>query len=248
MSKKLLRLDRVLSHMKIASRSELKKMARQGRIEVNGEVARNTALKVDPFQDIIEFDGIRIDYQEHFYWMMNKPPGVISATVDKRDETVLDLLDYEDVLFEPFPVGRLDKDTEGLLLLTTDGELSHFLLSPRFAIPKVYEFEARGFLNEDSVLACAQGLTLEDETKVLPAKLEIEEFDETEEITSGYLTLTEGKFHQVKRMIAVLGAEVIFLKRISFGPLDLDEELELGDYRELSPQEVEELYKAVKQN
>lgn len=248
MALKPLRLDRILSHMRVASRSELKKLAKQGRIKVNGEEVLDTSLKFDPSAVKISVDEEIIAYREHFYWMMNKPPGVITATSDQRETTVLDLLDYEDAIFEPFPVGRLDKDTEGLLILTTDGDLAHFLLSPRFQIPKVYAFITEGILPDDAITRCAEGLILEDDTKTLPAVLEIEELNREEGISKGRLTITEGKFHQVKRMLKVFNCEVVFLKRIRFGPLPLDENLETESYRLLSDNEIGLLREAIKRN
>ncbi len=167
---------------------------------------------------------------------MNKPPGVISATEDKRDETVIDLL-FEDVTyFKPFPVGRLDKDTEGLLLLTNDGSFNHALMSPKKHVEKTYYAEVTGVLTQEDVEAIAAGVTLEDGYQAKPGKLVILSTTETDSTLE--LTITEGKFHQVKRMMLALGKEVTFLKRRSIGRLELDPALALGDYRELTPAEL----------
>lgn len=245
MASKTMRLDKILSHMKMATRSELKKLARQGLILVDGEIITDTARHFDPDLVKIEVDGQEVKFALYKYWMMNKPTGVVSATYDGRDQTVIDLMQPEDAIFEPFPVGRLDKDTEGLLLLTNDGELSHFLLSPRFHVPKTYRLEVDGILTEDSVIACEQGLILEDGLKTLPAQLRILSVDQIAKKSKAEIIIHEGKFHQVKRMMEALLCEVTYLKRIAFGPLLLDRELALGSYRPLREEEVQALREAV---
>jgi 16S rRNA pseudouridine516 synthase len=245
MASKTMRLDKILSHMKMATRTELKKLARKGLILVNGEVITDTSLHFDPDSVKIEVDGQEVKFALYKYWMMNKPTGVVSATYDGRDQTVLDLMAAEDAKFEPFPVGRLDKDTEGLLLLTNDGELSHFLLSPRFHVPKTYSLEVRGILSQESVIACEQGLILDDGLKTLPARLRILSVDQTTQTSKAEIIIHEGKYHQVKRMMEVLQCEVTYLKRTIFGPLYLDSELTLGSYRPLREEEVQALRDAV---
>ncbi|EOR23746.1 pseudouridine synthase [Niallia nealsonii AAU1] len=168
--------------------------------------------------------------------MMNKPPGLISATEDTREETVIDILQIEDSVYNPFPVGRLDKDTEGLLLLTNDGKLAHQLLSPKKHVPKTYFAVIRGEVGEGDIAAFKKGVVLDDGYLTKPGDLVILKAGETSDIE---LTISEGKFHQVKRMFESVGKKVIYLKRISMGPLELDESLELGEYRELTEEEVE---------
>lgn len=182
-----------------------------------------------------------MQYREFIYLMLHKPPGVISATEDLRDRTVLDLLDEEYLIFEPFPVGRLDKDTEGLLLLTNDGKLAHELLSPRKHIPKTYEAMVEGRADDEDVRMFAAGVTLDDGYVTLPGELVIhshEERGDGVQLSRISLTIHEGKFHQVKRMFEAVGKKVVYLKRVSMGELRLDENLEIGAYRELTEHEL----------
>ncbi|GAB6926389.1 pseudouridine synthase [Paenibacillus sp. JCM 10914] len=235
------RLDKVLSNLGYGSRAELKKLAKAGMIAVNGTIVKDPAKHVDPYHDRIEFDGEVIQYREYVYIMLHKPPGVISATEDLRDRTVLDLLEPAYLVFEPFPVGRLDKDTEGLLLLTNDGKLAHELLSPRKHVPKTYQAVVEGKVDEADRLAFAEGVTLDDGYHTLPAELVINSTEHRDDdVTVSRITLTihEGKFHQVKRMFEAVDKKVIYLKRISMGDLQLDDQLELGAYRELTPEEL----------
>ena len=185
--------------------------------------------------DEILFDGEKVVYKEFIYLMLNKPDGYISATFDKRDPIVLDLIDKEALIFEPFPVGRLDKDTEGLLVLTNDGQLAHRVLSPKKHVPKTYYAKVEGVVTEEDVKAFAEGVTLDDGYETMPAELEILKSDDISEIE---LTIHEGKFHQVKRMFESVGKKVVYLKRLSMGKLKLDEGLALGEYRELTEEEV----------
>jgi len=245
MASKTLRLDKILSHMKIASRNDLKKLAKRGLIQVNGEIITDTSRHFDPEAVLIEVDGQPIHFIQYHYWMMNKPQGVISATFDGRDRTVVDLMATEDAIFEPFPVGRLDKDTEGLLILTNDGELSHFLLSPRFHVPKTYIMVVKGVLNDESIAACKEGLVLDDGYKTLPADLKLLAVDIETQTSKAEIVISEGKYHQVKRMMEVLQCEVTYLKRIAFGPLMLDSDLPLGSYRPLRSEEIQALRDAV---
>lgn len=237
------RLDKILGNLGYGTRSELKRAAKQGRITVNDAVIKDSGLQVDPYQEKIEFDGEQIMYREYIYIMMNKPQGVISATEDRRDRTVVDLLDVEYQVFQPFPVGRLDKDTEGLLLLTNDGQLAHDLLSPRKHVPKTYAADVLGEVGEDDIAAFRQGVTLDDGYETLPAELRILEHMPTPEGTVSriQLTISEGKFHQVKRMFESVGKKVIYLQRLSMGALQLDPALPLGEYRELTAAELESI-------
>jgi len=215
------------------SRKEIKKVIRSGRVSVNGIVVKNGAVQVDSERDIVELDGERIFYTEFIYLMMNKPSGVISATFDNHHKTVIDLLDEDDKKFNPFPVGRLDIDTEGLLLLTNDGKAAHAMLSPRKKVYKVYVAKVSGELSKSDVDAFKEGIVLDDGYKTKPAILEILSVNEAK------VSIIEGKFHQVKRMFRSVSKEVLHLKRIEFAGIPLDSTLNLGEYRRLLPQEVE---------
>jgi 16S rRNA pseudouridine516 synthase len=234
------RLDKILAHMGIGTRSELKRLTKGGAIVVNGVKVKDSGMQVNPGKDQIMVNGEPIVYREYVYLMMNKPQGVVSATEDNRDRTVVDLLDDSYVPFEVFPVGRLDKDTEGLLLLTNDGKLAHNLLSPRKHVPKTYFAKVEWEVGEEDREAFAQGVTLDDGYETLPGVLNIlsvgsKSVEQPSEIE---LTIMEGKFHQVKRMFQAVGKTVVYLKRISMGPLQLDESLDLGQSRELTEDEL----------
>ncbi|MCC0784368.1 rRNA pseudouridine synthase [Clostridioides sp. ES-S-0108-01] len=229
------RIDKILSNLGYGSRSEIKKYCKQGSIVVNGSEVLNPGTQVDTENDEILFNGEEVIYREYIYLMMNKPDGYISATTDKYDPTVLDLIDSSYLAFEPFPVGRLDKDTEGLLVLTNDGKLSHRVLSPKKHVPKTYYAKIGGVVTEEDVEAFAEGVVLDDGYKTMPSHLNILKSDDESEIE---LTIHEGKFHQVKRMFESVGKKVVYLKRLSMGNLKLDESLELGEYRELTDEEV----------
>ncbi|MCJ0362926.1 rRNA pseudouridine synthase [Clostridioides difficile] len=229
------RIDKILSNLGYGSRSEIKKYCKQGSVVVNGSEVSNPGTQVDTENDEILFNGEEVIYREYIYLMMNKPDGYISATTDKYDPTVLDLIDLSYLAFEPFPVGRLDKDTEGLLVLTNDGKLSHRVLSPKKHVPKTYYAKIDGVVTEEDVEAFLEGVVLDDGYKTMPSQLNILKSDDESEIE---LTIHEGKFHQVKRMFESVGKKVVYLKRLSMGNLKLDESLELGDYRELTDEEV----------
>ena len=232
---KKMRVDKLLSNVGVASRAELKKYCKQGLISVNGKVINNPGVQVDSESDDIRFNGEKIVYREFVYIMLNKPDGYISATFDKYDPIVLDLIDQSYLVFEPFPVGRLDKDTEGLLVLTNDGQLAHRVLSPKKHVPKTYYAKIQGKVTEEDILAFEKGVILDDGYETMPSQLKIIESGEMSEIE---LTIHEGKFHQVKRMFESVGKKVVYLKRLSMGKLKLDESLGLGEYRELTEEEV----------
>lgn len=232
---KKMRVDKLLSNVGVASRAELKKYCKQGLISVNGKVINNPGVQVDSENDEVTFNGEKIVYREFVYIMLNKPDGYISATFDKHDPIVLDLIDSSYLVFEPFPVGRLDKDTEGLLVLTNDGQLAHRVLSPKKHVPKTYYAKIQGKVTEDDIFAFKKGVVLDDGYETMPSQLKILKSDEMSEIE---LTIHEGKFHQVKRMFESVGKKVVYLKRLSMGKLTLDESLELGAYRELTEEEV----------
>lgn len=239
-----MRLDKLLAHTGFGTRKEVKKIIKDKYIEVNGEVATNPGLKVDPDTDDIRVGGERIFYEEFVYYMLNKPAGVISATEDYVHETVLDLLDPSDSVQEPHPVGRLDIDTEGLLILTNDGQLTHQLTSPKKQVDKEYYAEIEGIVTEKDVQAFKEGIVLiedEEEYVTQPATLEIIETIAEDNASVVHVTLQEGKFHQVKRMFHAVDKEVTYLKRIRMNQLTLDESLPLGEYRRLTEEELEML-------
>lgn len=228
------RLDKVLANMGFGTRKEVKALVKQKLIEVDGVIATDPGMHVIPEEQTIAVEGEPLNYKRWVYFMLNKPPGVISATEDSRHETVVDLLPYE-WAGKVHPVGRLDIDTEGLLLLTNDGVLSHNLLSPKKKVDKEYYARIRGQVAQRHIDEFAKGVTLDDGYKTMPAKLEILSSGDESEIK---VTIMEGKFHQVKRMFAAFGLEVIYLKRLRMGTLLLDESLELGEYRELTDEEL----------
>lgn len=242
---KMLRLDKFLTDMKKGSRSQVKELIRKGRVSVDGTTCREAESKVDPERMEISLDGEPISYAQVEYFMMNKPQGVISATEDSRHRTVMDLLEGISKRKDLFPVGRLDIDTEGLLLLTNDGELAHELLSPKKHVDKVYFAKVRGRLMKETAEQFGEGMVLTDGTKVRPAELVTERCweEENEVFSENLLTIHEGKFHQVKRMFEAAGGEVVYLKRLSMGPLRLDEALKPGDCRPLTQEEISELKK-----
>lgn len=230
-----MRLDKFLANAGQGSRKEVKKILKDGMVKVNGNLIKDSKIHIDPFHDEVTIQGELITYREFVYLMMNKPAGVISATEDLHEETVIDLLDPEDQVLEPFPVGRLDKDTEGLLLLTNDGQLSHRLLSPKKHVPKTYYAVIQGEVTEEDVIRFKQGVVLDDGYHTKPGELVILKSGIRSDIE---LTITEGKFHQVKRMFEAVGKKVIYLKRTKMGPLILDDSLKLGEYKELSDDDV----------
>lgn len=241
-----MRLDKFLSHTGYGSRKEVKLLLKKKSVLVNGTLAKkgDQILKLD--EDKVTVNGETVHYQKFIYLMLNKPDGYLSATEDNHQETVIDLLDADSQRFSPFPVGRLDKDTEGLLLLTNDGDLAHFLLSPKKQVRKTYFAKIDGVMDADDVAAFSEGIILEDGYECLPAKLEI--LNTTAEASEVNITISEGKFHQVKRMVIARGKEVTFLKRLSMGSLKLDESLELGEYRPLTAKELNELKEFLPQN
>ena len=232
------RMDKILASTGRWSRREAKELIRQGRVTVDGVPVRSAEEKADPEGSAIAVNGEAVAYRRYTWLMLNKPAGVLSATEDGRGRTVLDLLPEDLRRQGLFPVGRLDKDTEGLLLLTNEGGLAHDLLSPRRHVDKVYYTRVAGRLTEADCRAFAGGMTLGDGLTCLPAMLEILSAGEESE---ALVTLREGKFHQVKRMLASLGKPVEYLERIRMGPLDLDRALPRGGFRFLTENELEKL-------
>ncbi|EIU5912287.1 rRNA pseudouridine synthase [Listeria monocytogenes] len=227
-----MRLDKLLSHTGFGSRKEVKPLLKSGAVVVNGTIQKDSKTQVNPDKDQITVHGTPVVYQEFVYFMLHKPQNVVSATEDNVSETVIDLLAQEDTLTDPFPVGRLDKDTEGLLIITNDGTLAHNLLSPKKHIDKTYYAKIDGDVTAADVEAFAAGIELDDGYTCKPASLEIITPNEIN------VTIQEGKFHQVKRMFAAPGKTVSYLKRISMGNLQLDESLALGEYRPLTEAEL----------
>lgn len=234
----MIRLDKFLSQMNIGTRSEVKNFIRKGKIMVNGVVCKNPDLKIDEDMDRVCYDGNEVVYEKYVYYVLNKPAGVVSATTDKKDKTVLDLIDSPKK--DLFPVGRLDKDTEGLLLITNDGQLAHELLSPKKHVEKTYLAHITGCLPDDAKDRFEAGLKVDEEFTAMPAKLGILDNNDNNQgsITRVLITIQEGKFHQVKRMVKAVGCEVVYLKRLKMGPLYLDESLNAGEYMVLSKEMV----------
>lgn len=222
--------------MGVATRTESSKAARSGLILVNGAVQKRADVHIDPEVDAVTFCGREIKYKKHTYIMMNKPDGVVSATEDGRDRTVIDLLPDELKRLDLFPCGRLDKHTLGLMLLTDDGGLAHRLLSPKHHVAKKYYFESKFPITESERVSLELGATLDDGYITKPSQIEL-----FEGAKSGYITLVEGKYHQIKRMLESVNNKITYLERVTFGPLSLDTELQRGEWRHLSDEEIKRL-------
>ncbi|MCI9632427.1 MAG: rRNA pseudouridine synthase [Ruminococcus sp.] len=230
-----LRLDKYLADMGLGTRSEVKQAVRKGRVQVNGQTVREPEYKTETETDQVWFEGQPAAYREYEYYMLNKPAGVISASEDPRERCVVDLIESRKRK-DLFPVGRLDKDTEGLLLITNDGGLAHRLLSPKKHVDKVYYARVQGRVTQEDAELFRRGVDIGEKKQTLPAELRILNAGEISEIE---LTIREGKFHQVKRMFHAAGKEVLYLKRLQMGPLRLDESLKPGEYRTLNTQELD---------
>lgn len=236
-SVRMIRLDKYLADMGVGTRSEVKNFIRRGMVTVDGAAASRPEQKIQPERQTVMVNGSQVCYVEFEYYMLNKPAGVVSAVTDTREKTVLDLLTGKKRK-DLFPVGRLDKDTEGLLLITNDGELSHRLLSPSKHVDKTYFARIQGRATADDIRAFSEGIDIGDEKPALPAVLKILKTGDTSEVE---VTIQEGRFHQVKRMFEAVGKKVIYLKRLSMGSVVLDETLPPGGYRELTKEELERL-------
>lgn len=236
-----MRLDKFLAEVGIGSRKEVKVLIKKGQIKVNEEVIKSDKFQVKEFDDQITYLDEPLVYQKDFYYVLNKPAGVISATQDNYEQTVMDLLSDEDYREDLFPVGRLDKDTEGLLILTNDGKLAHRLLSPKKHVEKEYFAKVKGVMTEEDIDSFARGLVIDKGEQTLPAQLSIDSIDHEEETSAIRLILHEGKFHQVKRMVQAVGKEVTYLKRLRMGGFLLPESLDNGEYRELTETELLQL-------
>ncbi len=237
-AERMIRLDKYLADMGTGTRQEVKKYIRKGLVRVNQETVRTPEMKICEEKDEVFLEGQRIAYASCEYYMLNKPAGVVSATEDKRETTVIDLI-RDKKRKDLFPVGRLDKDTEGLLLITNDGQLAHRLLSPKRHVDKTYYAKVSGCVTREDVLLFARGLDIgtdEREERTMPGELEILRSGSESEIL---LTIQEGKYHQVKRMFQAVGKEVVYLRRERMGALVLDKELKPGEYRPLTKKELE---------
>lgn len=230
-----MRLDKYLTNQGIGSRSQVKALIKSKKVFVNNVLENKPERHIDENNDIVSLDGVNLEYNKFYYYMLNKPPGVLTAVKDNNYKTVMDIMDVtpKEGLF---PVGRLDKDTEGLLLITNDGELSHNLLSPKKHVNKTYYVELNGELIDSDIDLFAKGLDIGEKNITKPAKLEI-----LSGRNKAYITITEGKYHQVKRMFQAIGLTVTFLKRISMGSLILDKNLKSGEYRKLTKEEISNL-------
>ena len=235
-----MRLDKFLVENGLGSRSQVKDVLKKGLVLVNGRAEKSPKTQINETADEVVVSGQKLTYEKFVYYLLNKPKGYISATEDERHKTVLDLLDETARQKEVFPVGRLDIDTHGLLLLTNNGKLAHAMLSPKKHVEKIYRAKVAGLMNQSDVERFARWIELKDFT-CHPAQLKIVELDEEKEISLVEITLAEGKFHQVKRMVAACGKEVTDLQRLSMGPLQLDPELALGEWRRLTEEELKSL-------
>ena len=243
-----MRLDKFLSEQNIGTRKQIKEYVKNGRCTINGVPALKSDVHIDKNSDEIAFDGVVLSYSKFHYYLLNKPVGVVSATRDGRNETVLDILSVENVKGLS-PCGRLDIDTEGLLLITDDGDLIHKLLSPKKHVDKVYEVHIRQPLTDADIDKLESGVNIGDKKDdgsvdlTLPAKVEVPVDNDEDGNPVIFLTIHEGRFHQVKRMLEAVGNEVVFLRRLSMGSLVLDDDLAVGEYRPLTDKEVEDLKK-----
>ncbi len=233
-----MRLDKYLCDMQLGTRSQVKEAIKKGLVSVNGIRVKSPYFKVDERQDDVNYTGNTLAYQNLYYYMFHKPSGVVTATKDHRDPTVMDLLP-DACGKELSPVGRLDKDTEGLLLITNDGELAHKLLSPRKHVEKTYYAECSGVLTADQITLLENGVDIGDEERTHPARVKL--LSQTDCSYAMELTITEGRFHQVKRMVQAVGGSVTYLKRLSMGTLTLDPALPKGSYRPLTEKEISDL-------
>ncbi|RRK09803.1 rRNA pseudouridine synthase [Lactiplantibacillus garii] len=233
-----MRIDKFLHAMRIGTRTQVRRLIKDGHITANGEPVISGKQQINPGSDAVFLDDEQVRYQQYFYYVMNKPVGVITATSDATAKTVMDLFNTTDYRDDLFPVGRLDKDTEGVLVITNDGALSHALLAPAHHVTKVYEAEVTGEITAAQVAGFNDGITLKDGTQLQPAQAEIVEFHEIEDFTTIRIMIHEGKYHQVKRMVGTLGERVVQLRRIKFGSLSLPVGLLAGNYRALSETEL----------
>ncbi|EJE98240.1 pseudouridine synthase [Liquorilactobacillus mali] len=239
-----MRLDKFIADANGLTRSQAKKLIKDGSVSVNQKNIKQTKYQVDAKSDVVQLEGTTVIYQKYSYYMMNKPKNVVSATSDDSEKTVVDLI-AETKRKGLFPVGRLDKDTTGLLLLTNDGELAHKLLSPKKHVTKIYRALIAGEVTEKTIQIFAKGITLRDGETTKPAILKILATNSKKKETKVEISITEGKYHQIKRMFGAVSMKVQELKRVQMGNLKLDEKVNLGEYRELTSEELSNLVKKI---
>lgn len=232
------RLDKFISSAMAVTRSEAHTLIRRGYVAIDGKYEKDIGKKLDPEKSEVTCGGDRLNYSEYHYFMLNKPDGYICSTEDMRDPTIMELLPDNVKHFDIFPVGRLDKDTFGLVILTDNGELAHFLLSPKRHVDKKYYLETDLPMTEKDVISLEKGVDIGEKKLTLPAKLEI-----CEDKNKAYITICEGKFHQIKRMLSCLGKTVVYLERVEFDKIKLDPSLKRGETRELTAEETASLLK-----
>ena len=238
-----MRLDKYLGNSGVGTRKEIKEFLKKRKIKVNDKIVIDGSIKIKEYEDVIKFEDNIVEYKPFVYIMLNKPSGVISATEDKRHKTVIDILEDNYKTYNIFPIGRLDIDTEGLLLLTNDGQLSHNLLSPNKHVDKKYYVELKTEITAEMIEKLENGIRLEENFITKNAKIEVmkDEKNIEKDLKKVFITITEGKFHQVKRMFKAVNNEVLYLKRVQMGNLKLDKKLSLGEYRELTENELKNL-------
>ena len=238
-----MRLDKYLGNSGVGTRKEIKEFLKKRKIKVNDKIVIDGSIKIKEYEDVIKFEDNIVEYKPFVYIMLNKPSGVISATEDKRHKTVIDILENNYKTYNIFPIGRLDIDTEGLLLLTNDGQLSHNLLSPNKHVDKKYYVELKTEITAEMIEKLENGIKLEENFITKNAKIEVmkDEKNIEKDLKKVFITITEGKFHQVKRMFKAVNNEVLYLKRVQMGNLKLDKKLSLGEYRELTGNELRNL-------
>ena len=232
------RIDKFISSAISVTRSEAHSLIRKGCVSVDGKTVKEIGKKIDPDKSEVLCRGERLSFSQYHYYMLNKPDGYICSTEDEKDRTIMELLPDSVKYHKVFPVGRLDKDTLGLVILTDNGELSHFLLSPKRHVEKKYYLESSLPLTEDDAKAFLEGVDIGEKRKTLPAKLEI-----LNDPTKAYITISEGKFHQIKRMLEAVSKKVVYLERVEFDKIPLDPELKRGEVRELREEEINSLLK-----
>lgn len=236
-----MRLDKYLAEVGLGTRSEVKTLLKKKRVTVAGKLVVDGKTKLEPTKVEVCLDGEPLSYQTFYYYMFNKPQDVLSATVDRKQKTIIDLLALSDQRADLFPVGRLDKDTTGLLLVTNDGALAHELLAPKKHVAKTYRAKLAGIATEETIATFKQPLELKNGEVTKPAELKILSSDSKQAESSVEITITEGKYHQIKRMFAAVGLHVLTLKRLKMGNLSLDEKLKAGQYRALTSDELTSL-------
>ncbi len=238
-----MRLDKYLGNSGVGTRKEIKEFLKKRKIKVNDKIVIDGSIKIKEYEDVIKFEDNIVEYKPFVYIMLNKPSGVISATEDKRHKTVIDILENNYKTYNIFPIGRLDIDTEGLLLLTNDGQLSHNLLSPNKHVDKKYYVELKTEITAEMIEKLENGIKLEENFITKNAKIKVmkDEKNIEKDLKKVFITITEGKFHQVKRMFKAVNNEVLYLKRVQMGNLKLDKKLSLGEYRELTENELRNL-------